>query len=99
MRVLMITSTPPIPSGGGSMLLYRHFCDRDDFRPFFHFRLDESRKCLRRVGHSIGIEISQLLDDFGIGDGAQNPREPAQGHEADRDGHGRKADRCFYRTV
>ena len=27
----MITSTPPIPSGGGSMLLYRHFCERDDF--------------------------------------------------------------------
>lgn len=31
MRVLIITSTPPIPSGGGSMLLYRHFCERNDF--------------------------------------------------------------------
>lgn len=30
-RVLLITSTPPIPTGGGSMLLYRHFCERDDF--------------------------------------------------------------------
>lgn len=31
MRVLLITSTPPIPSWGGAMTFYRHFCDRNDF--------------------------------------------------------------------
>lgn len=32
MRVLFLTSTPPIPSWGGAMTFYRHFCDRDDFQ-------------------------------------------------------------------
>lgn len=31
MRILFITSTPPIPSWGGAMTFYRHFCDRPDF--------------------------------------------------------------------
>jgi glycosyltransferase involved in cell wall biosynthesis len=30
-RILLITSTPPIPSSGGSIVLYRHFCERNDF--------------------------------------------------------------------
>lgn len=30
-RILHITSTPPIPTWGGSMAFYRHFCERDDF--------------------------------------------------------------------
>lgn len=32
MRIIFITSTPPIPSWGGSMTFYRHFCERDDFQ-------------------------------------------------------------------
>ncbi|MGK7952418.1 MAG: hypothetical protein AB4368_27425 [Xenococcaceae cyanobacterium] len=32
MRVLFLTSTPPIPSWGGAMTFYRHFCDRNDFQ-------------------------------------------------------------------
>lgn len=30
-RILHVTSTPPIPSWGGSMAFYRHFCERSDF--------------------------------------------------------------------
>jgi glycosyltransferase involved in cell wall biosynthesis len=32
MKVLFLTSTPPIPSWGGAMTFYRHFCDRHDFQ-------------------------------------------------------------------
>lgn len=32
MRLLFITSTPPIPSWGGAMAFYRHFCEREDFK-------------------------------------------------------------------
>ncbi|OMP31784.1 glycosyltransferase [Mangrovimonas sp. DI 80] len=31
MKVLMITNTPPIPSWGGAMTFYRHFCEQSDF--------------------------------------------------------------------
>jgi glycosyltransferase involved in cell wall biosynthesis len=31
MKILFITNTPPIPSWGGSMTFYRHFCERSDF--------------------------------------------------------------------
>lgn len=31
MRVLFITSTPPVPTWGGAMAFYRHFCERSDF--------------------------------------------------------------------
>ncbi len=31
MKVLMITNTPPIPSWGGAMTFFRHFCEQDDF--------------------------------------------------------------------
>ena len=32
MKVLLITACPPIPSWGGAMAFYRHFCERDDFQ-------------------------------------------------------------------
>jgi len=32
MRVFFLTSTPPIPSWGGAMAFYRHFCERPDFK-------------------------------------------------------------------
>ncbi|NJK38234.1 MAG: glycosyltransferase family 4 protein [Oscillatoriales cyanobacterium RM1_1_9] len=32
MKLLFITSTPPIPSWGGAMAFYRHLCERDDFQ-------------------------------------------------------------------
>ena len=32
MRIFLITSTPPIPTWGGAMTFYRHFCDRTDFK-------------------------------------------------------------------
>jgi hypothetical protein len=32
MRVLIVASQPPIPTGGGAMLLHRHFCERKDFK-------------------------------------------------------------------
>lgn len=32
MRIVFVTSTPPIPSWGGAMAFYRHFCERDDFQ-------------------------------------------------------------------
>ncbi len=32
MKVLFITSTPPIPIWGGAMTFYRHFCARNDFQ-------------------------------------------------------------------
>jgi len=32
MRILFLTSTPPLPSWGGAMTFYRHFCDRNDFQ-------------------------------------------------------------------
>lgn len=32
MRLLFVTSTPPIPTWGGAMAFYRHFCERDDFQ-------------------------------------------------------------------
>lgn len=31
MKILLITNTPPIPSWGGAMTFYRHFCEQDDF--------------------------------------------------------------------
>src|SRR4051812_38989753 len=31
MKILFITSTPPIPTWGGAMTFYRHFCERSDF--------------------------------------------------------------------
>lgn len=31
MRILHVTSTPPVPTWGGSMAFYRHFCERGDF--------------------------------------------------------------------
>lgn len=31
MRILFITNTPPIPSWGGAMTFFRHFCERKDF--------------------------------------------------------------------
>lgn len=32
MRILLITTNPPMPSQGGSMLLYRHFCEHSNFQ-------------------------------------------------------------------
>ncbi|WP_053976076.1 glycosyltransferase [Mangrovimonas xylaniphaga] len=31
MKVLLITNTPPIPSWGGAMTFFRHFCEKGDF--------------------------------------------------------------------
>ncbi len=31
MRILFISSIPPIPTWGSAMTFYRHFCERDDF--------------------------------------------------------------------
>ncbi len=31
MRILFLTSTPPIPTWGGAMAFYRHLCERTDF--------------------------------------------------------------------
>src|SRR5437588_5102828 len=31
MKILIISSIPPIPSWGTAMIYYRHFCERDDF--------------------------------------------------------------------
>lgn len=30
-RVFYVSYTPPMPTGGGAMAFYRHFCERDDF--------------------------------------------------------------------
>lgn len=32
MRLLFVTSTPPIPTWGGAMAFYRHLCERTDFQ-------------------------------------------------------------------
>lgn len=31
MKILLITNTPPIPSWGGAMTFFRHFCEKKDF--------------------------------------------------------------------